>query len=99
MIDAADKGGLTGTGGPDDDQLFSFSYRQVNILLNLQITEILFKMFYFYHISHISHRLPSCVPERAAFLKNKILKIKARNKKKATAQREQLSFSTIAFFS
>jgi hypothetical protein len=56
-------------------------------------------MFYFYHISHISHRLPSCVPERAAFLKNKILKIKARNKKKATAQREQLSFSTIAFFS
>lgn len=55
-------------------------------------------MFYFYHISHISHRLPSCVPERAAFLKNKILKIKARNKKKATAQREQLSFSTVAFF-
>jgi len=39
------------------------------------------------------------VPERAAFLKNKILKIKARNKKKATAQREQLSFSTVAFFS
>lgn len=42
MVDAPDKGGFTGTGRADDDQLFAFLYRQIDIFQDLKVPEIFF---------------------------------------------------------
>mgnify|MGYP001735334732 FL=1 len=74
MVDAPDKGGFTGTGRADDDQLFAFLYRQIDIFQDLKVPEIFFQMFDFYHVSHIIH-LPELLEQPAllAFL-NKMRK-------------------------
>ena len=48
-IHAADGGGLARTGRPDDHQLFAFGHFQIDILQNVQITEVFLHMFQLDH--------------------------------------------------
>lgn len=57
-VHAAHGGGLARTGRPNDDQLFALGHFQVDILQNVQITEVFFHMF---QLDHGTFPFSSCI--------------------------------------